>query len=314
MAQNIALIIAKSVLTLVKAGVDTRDIVRDGALFGARYRDGWASGMTILTAMANLVPVLPEEEKFLALYQGLRRVAADCAGQVPRRDRYPLEEAAVPLDTLQRWLRYWTLVRHRDGAERTLLTALHDSTSPAAAAHLLFTAATDRFYADGGHVLDFLNKAFEVLDLIGWEQAERILPTVVPQLVAARGGEELNSWRHPTDLVPLLERAFQQLPGWFKEGQLKAWSEEARLARDLLQDDPVRIVEALGEAIRQGAQPTQLSQALAYAAALRIARFGTANEFGDWITALHTFTYCNALHQAMKRVTSGESASRRVGE
>jgi hypothetical protein len=39
---------------------------------------------------------------------------------------------------------------------------------------------------------------------------------------------------------------------------------------------------------------------------LRIARFGTANEFGDWVTALHTFTYCNALHQAIKRCPSAE--------
>jgi hypothetical protein len=35
---------------------------------------------------------------------------------------------------------------------------------------------------------------------------------------------------------------------------------------------------------------------------MRIARFGTANELGDWVTALHTFTYCNALHQSMKRI------------
>ena len=36
---------------------------------------------------------------------------------------------------------------------------------------------------------------------------------------------------------------------------------------------------------------------MTYAAALRVARFHTSNEFGDWITVLHTFTYCNALHQ-----------------
>jgi hypothetical protein len=64
------------------------------------------------------------------------------------------------------------------------------------------------------------------------------------------------------------------------------------------------ILAVLREAIRQGAQPRQLSQALAYAAALRVAHFGTANEFGDWIGVLHTFTYCSALHQAMKRSPS----------
>ena len=32
--------------------------------------------------------------------------------------------------------------------------------------------------------------------------------------------------------------------------------------------------------------------------ALRVARFGTANEHADWETALHVFTYANAIHQA----------------
>jgi hypothetical protein len=45
-------------------------------------------------------------------------------------------------------------------------------------------------------------------------------------------------------------------------------------------------------------------RALAYAAALRSARFGPANEHSDWETAHHAFTYCNALHQLLKRVTA----------
>jgi hypothetical protein len=48
----------------------------------------------------------------------------------------------------------------------------------------------------------------------------------------------------------------------------------------------------------------QLAQEVAYAAALRICRFGTQNEFGDWIAVLHTFTYANAYHQALQRGAS----------
>ena len=33
-----------------------------------------------------------------------------------------------------------------------------------------------------------------------------------------------------------------------------------------------------------------------------MARFGTANEHADWETALHVFTYANAIHQALKRI------------
>jgi hypothetical protein len=69
-------------------------------------------------AMANVVPHLEQETAYLALLQGSSRVANDCAGQPPRRERLPLEGADIPLEQLHRWLRYWTLVRHRDGAER----------------------------------------------------------------------------------------------------------------------------------------------------------------------------------------------------
>jgi hypothetical protein len=159
----------------------------------------------------------------------------------------------------------------------------------------------DRFYADTGHLLDFCNKSFELLDLIGWEHAAAILPTLMGELAQARGGEETDSWRHPLDLVPVLREAIAELPGLFREGEGRSWDEVPALSRGLLDDDPHTVLAHVREAIRAGARPEQLAKALAYAAAVRIARFGTANEYPDWITALHTFTYCNGLHQAIKR-------------
>jgi hypothetical protein len=45
---------------------------------------------------------------------------------------------------------------------------------------------------------------------------------------------------------------------------------------------------------------------VAYAAALRLARFHTTNEFGDWDTALHTFTFASAVHQGLRRTASAD--------
>jgi nitrite reductase/ring-hydroxylating ferredoxin subunit len=304
MEQDISLIQAKSILGLLKAGVDYRELVRAVALFGAKHRDDWASGMTVLTAMANLVPHLNSETAYLALYQGTRRVAADCAGQPTRHELRPLDTAEVSLTTLKRWLRYWTMVRHRDGAERTVLTAVQNGAAPAELAELIFSAATDRFYADSGHLLDFCNKAFELLDLIGWEHAFAVLPTLMEQLVRARGGEEVDAWRHPVDLAPVLQEVGRELANLLQEGAGRRWDDVRGLSRALLAEDPLTIITSLREAIRAGARPEQLAKALSYAAAMRIARFGTVNEFGDWITALHTFSYCNALHQAIQRCPS----------
>src|SRR6516165_1028403 len=302
LAHDLGLVIAKAVYGQLAADVPQADIVRQVALFGAQNRDGWGVGLTILTALANLLPVLPEEETYLALFQGARRVAADCDGQAPRRQRVAL--ASRPdLATLKRWLRRWTAVRHRETAERTLLTAVATGASPAALADLLLAAATERAFADSGHSLDFINKAFECLDLIGWEHAPAVLPTVVGQMVAARGAEESTAWRQPVDLIALCAEAAAELPGLFAaRPKMHGWSDHAALAQVLLGDDPMAIIYALKAAIRAGAAPTDLGRSLAYAAALRLARFGTANEHADWETAHHVFTYANAIHQMLKRI------------
>ena len=160
---DIGLVIAKAVQGRLAAGAPKSDIVRQAALFGAQNRDGWGVGLTILTALANLLPALPEDEAYLALFHGARRVASDCDGQPPRRERAPLESRPEQA-ALKRWLRRWTKVRHREAAERTLLTGIAAGLSPAALADALLAAVTERAFADGGHSLDFINKAFECLD------------------------------------------------------------------------------------------------------------------------------------------------------
>ena len=302
LAHDLGLVIAKAVHGQLADEVPQADIVRQVALFGAQNRDGWGIGLTILTALANLLPVLPEEEAYLALFHGARRVAADCDGAAPRRERAPLGSRPNPA-TIKRWLRRWTNVRHREAAERTLLTAIAAGASPAVLADALLAAETERAFADTGHSLDFINKAFECLDLIGWEHAAALLPTVVGQMVAARGAEELTAWRQPVDLVALCEEAASQLPELFAVGRgVHDWSDHAALARELLGDDPARIVDALKAAIRAGAAPADISRSLAYGAALRVARFGNANEHADWETAHHVFTYANAVDQMLKRI------------
>jgi nitrite reductase/ring-hydroxylating ferredoxin subunit len=309
LSHNLGLVIAKAVHGLLAADQPASDVVRQAALFGTRNRDGWSSGLTILTALGQLLPLLPEEERHLALFHGTRRVAADCDGATPRRERAPLA-SRTDLATLKRWLRRWVAVRHREAAERIVLTAIAGGASPAELGDLLFAAETDRAYADGGHSLDFINKAFECLDLIGWEYAAEVLPSVVGQMVEARGAEESTAWRQPVDLITLCHNAALELPGLFAAGRgAGPWSEYAILAERLLADEPTDIIDALKAAARAGASPADLGRALAYAAALRVARFGTANEHGDWETAHHVFTYTNALHQALKRIGSEQPSS-----
>ncbi len=143
-----------------RQGVPASGLVSDALLFGARHRDGWGAGLTTLIATGQPASRSGEDDRYLALFHGIGAVADDCEGQAPRRDREPLG-GAIPLDTLGRWFRQWVRVRHRTGAERTLRTAIAAGADPRWLAATTLTAVTDRYFADGGHALDFLNKAFE---------------------------------------------------------------------------------------------------------------------------------------------------------
>ena len=139
MAHNLGLVIAKAIQGQLAAGVSPVEIVRQAALFGARNRDGWGTGMTILTAVGNSLAILPEQETYLALFHGVRRVAIDCDGEAPARQRSSLSSRPRPA-TLKRWLRRWASVRHREAAERTVLTAIAIGAPPAVLADLLIAA------------------------------------------------------------------------------------------------------------------------------------------------------------------------------
>src|ERR1035441_3011803 len=57
--QGLTLVTAKAVLGSLDAGVPTAEIVRRGVLFGTTHRrPGWGAGLTVLVAMANLLPTL----------------------------------------------------------------------------------------------------------------------------------------------------------------------------------------------------------------------------------------------------------------
>ena len=307
--RNVSLVVAKSVVGLLGGGEDPAEPFRAGLDFGVRYRRaGWGQGLTIHTCMMNLLPHLAPEDRPLALYHGLSAVSRDSAGEPPRFVISPLPTGTRDLATLKGWLRRFVEVRDSEGAERCIVSAVRAGADSVQMADMLFAAATDHRYLDVGHVLDFTNKALESLDVAGWSHAEAVLSSLARGYAGATRMEESNSWRNPVDLVEILDGAFEQLPEALERARDRRgrWEGREELAAVLLEEDPTAIAEALLEALREGATKVELAQAVAYAAALRIARFPTTNEFGDWDTALHTFTFSNAVHQGLRRAPSPE--------
>lgn len=307
--QNNGLLIAKSVIALLSSGMEPAELVRIGIKHGITYNhDGWGQGLTVLVCMINLLPILSSEDKSRALYHGLSAVAQDCEGAAPRFAVGALPKKVPDIVLLKQWFRHFIEVRDSDGAERCLVSAIQAKAEPLQIADILFAAATDHRYLDGGHVLDFTNKAFEVLDVVGWDVAERVLTSLVPLYAKATRMEERSSWRHPVDLAIILDRSFKEIPSYLELGNKKrgSWKACKSFIDTLLGDKPDEIADILLHAIRDGATELELAMCVEYASALRIAHFGSSNEFSDWDIALHTYTFSHAVQLSLRRLPSIE--------
>ncbi len=306
---NIRLVIAKSVLGLQAAATDYREPLGIGARFGTTYSaNGWEAAMSILTCTANILPHLHDDDRPRAIYQGLRHVARECAGKAPRFAVEPLPTGETRPEVFARWFRNFIDVRDDEGAERCLITAIELGCSKQDIAGMVFAAATDHIYLDAGHVVDFSNKAFELLDHLGWEMAGQVLPSLAHGMARARRSQELSQWRQPIDLASMVWQARADLPDLLDGGRSRygEWHEADSLASRILGDSPDEIVSAIKEAVAAGATFEQLGAAVAHAAFLRMAHFHLSNEFRDWDTVHNTLTAANALHQALRRTPTPE--------
>ncbi|HEU0245784.1 MAG TPA: Rieske (2Fe-2S) protein [Gaiellaceae bacterium] len=306
--RNIPLVLAKATITLTESDPTGVEAFAAGLAFGVERRgDGWGRGLTTLTCFMNLVPWLDAADVPVALYHGLADVGAEGADEPPRFPLDPLPSTGPDVSALGRWFRRFVEVRDAEGAERALVSAVRAGASPTELADMLFAAATDHRYLDSGHALDFVSKALEALDVVGWEHAEAVLASLPLQIASAERMEESNAWRNPVDLVELLDSAFERIPalGAGNAGG-SGWSRRSELVELVLGDDPAACIDAMLEALREDAGGVELASAVSFAAANRIARFPTTNEFSDWDTALHTFTFANAVEQGLRRSPSRE--------
>jgi nitrite reductase/ring-hydroxylating ferredoxin subunit len=308
--RSLSLVVGKAVLVLLADDGDPVEPFLAGLKFGARYREaGWGQGLTILSCMMRILPCLDKAERPRALYQGLAAVANEAAGDPPRFPVDPLPDTTdADIPTLKRWFRQFIEVRDDEGAERCIISAVRAGATVEQMADMLFASVTDHRYIQIGHPADFTNKAFEALEIVGWEHAEAVLTSLVRNYAVADRMEESNAWRHPIDIVALLEATFEKLPDALATGEQSGaqWDGRTDLVKILLEDDPRATVQAMLDALAAGCTMIELASAVSYAAARRIAHFHTSNEFGDWDTALHTFTFANAIEEGLRRAPSIE--------
>ncbi len=307
---DVPLVQAKSLLGLLDLDADLETIAKAVVDYASDQLRDYGEGLVRLGCVANLFHHLSRETAYLALLYAIRRIAAETSNSPARKHRDPLGDFGHDVATLSRWLQQWVRTRHADASERTLLTAA--GSAPHALADLVCGAATERLYANAGHVLDASNKAIEMIERLGAESATRLVPLLVRALTQTRGEEESTTWHHPVPIVEPMRELEARLDevlaaGAAARAACEAPEDDGALLPVLLGDDPLEILASLENALRAGAPAEKVARRVAHAASLRLARFATSNEVTDWFGPQHALNFANAAHQTICRSVTPET-------
>jgi len=293
--------VARDAMRLQRIGTPLADVVREGVRYAApRAEYGWDHSLATLADCLRMSRFFTESLRALPVIQGLS-VAAE--GQVRR----PARRRPDPVDPVARYgsiadalSAYPVLVdeERADEAEALFRGLIAAGVSPAVLRHTLLTAVTDHFLAYG-HSMIFVQKAFELLDQIGWQEADAVLSPLVPEMVLGTRYDKLPYMRKFLRAWQGAEPDLESLARIDGTGRF----DQAGYGRALTDGSPEDAAAALVRALEAGAGVTAVIDATGRAAAERLARFDIeldlddTNEWG-WLDVTHTLTYLNALRWA----------------
>lgn len=292
---------ARDTMRLRGIGVPLREVVREGMRYGApRLEYGWNHSLATLADCLNLAVLFEGPMQSLPVVQGLS-VLSEAEVRRPLRSRPEPVDPVSTYGSVHEALRaYPRLVddERADDAEALLRGLIAARVSPDRIRHALLSAITDHFLSYG-HPMIYCMKAFELLDVVGWDEADAVLGPLVPNMTLATRYDRLpymsrflRHWHDARlDLSALLGRA---RTGAFDHSAYR---------RALLDGAPEDAFLALRQALEMGVPVRELIDATSLAAAERFTRFDIdldaddTNEWG-WLDVTHTLTYTDALRWA----------------
>lgn len=292
---------ARDTMRLQRIGVPLTDIVREGVRFGApRVEYGWNHSLATLTDCLRLAEFFDGPLKALPVVQGLSSVSETEVRRPYRPRPEPMDVVGVYGSIDAALAAYPRLVdeEQMEEAESVLRGAIAAGATLARLRHALLVSVTDHFLGYG-HAMIYVMKAFELLEDIGWDQADMVLGPLVNYTVLATRYDRLpymarflKTWRAAgIDLAALIARP-QNAP-----------FDEATFRRAVLDGSPEEAFAALIAALEGGAGVVRVLDATSRAAARRFGRFDIdldiddTNEWG-WLDVTHTLTYIDALRWA----------------
>jgi nitrite reductase/ring-hydroxylating ferredoxin subunit len=300
---------ARDTLRLQRIGTPLADVIREGVRYAApRAEYGWDHSLATLADCLRMSEYFSESLRALPVIQGLS-VAAEGQVRRPVRPRPEPIDPVAAYGSIDEAIRaYPVLVDTEcvDEAEALFRGLIAAGVHPKVLRHTLLTAVTDHFLAYG-HSMIFVQKAFELLSQIGWQEADAVLSPLVPEMVYGTRYDKLpymrkflRAWEQASPDLEVLAAGGGR---GAKRAVITGAFDQIGYRKALTDGSPQDALSALVTALDGGADVKTVIDATGQAAAERLTRFDIeldlddTNEWG-WLDVTHTLTYLNALRWA----------------
>ena len=293
--------LARDTMRLRSLGTPLTDVIKVGVDYGAtRAEYGWNHSLATLADCLTMAAAFEGPLSALPVVQGLSVVSQTEVRRPPRPQPDPVDVIGAYGSVADALKAFPGLVdAERDTeAEGLLRGALRAGAAPDAVRHAFLSAITDHFLGYG-HPMIYCQKAFDLLDRIGWSEAETVLAPLVPAI----------TWSTRYDKLPYMRRFLKAWEG--ASGASPVAADLPALRRILLDGMPEDAVAGVLGALDGGVAVPDVINLISSVAASRLGRFDMDSDIDDsrdagWLDVTHTLTYTNALRWAWARDPSPE--------
>ena len=285
--------LARDTMRLRTIGAPLADVVRFGVSYGAtRAEYGWNHSLATLADCLTMAAAFEGPLSALPVVQGLSVVSQTEVRRPPRPQPDPVDVVSVYGSVGEALAVFPSLIdaERGDEAEGVLRGAIRAGAAAPAVRHAFLTAITNHFLGYG-HPMIYAQKAFDLLDRLGWAEAETVLAPLVPAI----------TWSTRYDRLPYMRRF---LAAWRDASVVPGGQGGiAGLRRTLLDGMPEDAVSGVLGALGGGVPVPDVIDVIASVAASRLGRFDMDSDIDDamdagWLDVTHTLTYTNALRWA----------------
>ena len=284
---------SRDVVRLLRADANPGELMWEAVAYGAPRADfGWGHAIASLTDCLAMTDRYTGDARALPIVQAIAGVAEQ------ERDRpvnpLPDPRRVLPADTRAEFRRF-VEAEEVEPAQAVLRGAIEQGFT-VADIRPWFTDIVSDHLLSYGHGAIYSQKAFQLLERLGWERADTVLPYLVPTIVYGTREDKL-------PYMKLFHRGLAQLDF---DGLTAAaaspdphWEDDGRLLAALLGSDRTEVALAAGAALRAGSGIDRLLDTVTTAVSERLLRYDVDGErdFHDdfgWLDITHGMTYANA--------------------